>query len=196
MTLREQLQADLKEAMKGGDETRKTVVRNLISALRESTENKRKDLVKKALKKHNVNRPSGNFGSEEAEQAAMAAYQQAMDTALSAENVEAESTLTDAEELSTVQRLVKQRQESIEQAQKAGRADLADIEASELVILEAYLPQQMSREEIEAEARTAIQQVGAQGPRDMGKVMSAMMPRVQGRADGKIISEVVKSLLS
>jgi uncharacterized protein len=190
MSLREQLQADLKDAMKAGDELRKNVVRGAMSSLREMEENKRKDLVKKALKMHNVTRPN----SQE-DEAANAAYQRDMDAALAAENVEAQSVLDQTEELSVIQKLVKQRQESIEQANQAGRADIAENETRELAVLEAYLPAQMSREEVEAEARAVISEVGAETARDMGKVMGPLMARMQGRADSKLISEVVRSLL-
>jgi uncharacterized protein len=190
MSLRDQLQADLKEAMKAGDELRKNVVRGAMSSLREMEENKRKDLVKKALKKHNVTRPN----SQE-DEAANAAYQRNMDAALAAENVEAQSVLDPTEELSVIQKLVKQRQESIEQANQAGRADIAENETRELAVLEAYLPAQISREEVEAEARAVISEVGAETARDMGKVMGPLMARMKGRADSKVISEVVRSLL-
>lgn len=189
MTLREQLQADLKDAMKSGDEARKTVIRSAMTALRESEQRKREDLAKKALKKHNVVKPSG---SDEA----LAEYQKAVDTALAAENVESASVLDEAEELSVIQKMVKQRQESIDQAQQAGRTDLAESEMRELKMLEGYLPQQMSREEIEAAVRTAIAETGASTEKDMGKVMGALRPVVQGKADGKLVSEVVRSLLS
>jgi len=190
MTLRDQLQADLKEAMKNNDETRKTVIRGVMSSLRESEQRKREDLAKAAMKKHNVVKPSGT------DEDALAAYQQAIDAALTAEKVEENSTLDESESLAIVQKLVKQRHESIEQAQQAGRSDIANAESGELIILESYLPKQLSREEIEAEARTVIAEVGAQGARDMGKVMGPLNAKLKGRADGKMISEVVKSLLS
>lgn len=189
MTLREQLQADLKDAMKSGEEARKTLIRSAMTALRETEQRKREDLAKKALKKHNVVKPSG---SEEA----LAAYQKAVDDALAAENVEAASVLDAAEELTVIQKMVKQRQESIEQAQQVGRTDLAESEAHEMKMLEGYLPQQMSREEIEAAVRAVISETGAASEKDMGKVMGALKPRVQGKADNKLVSEVVRSLLS
>lgn len=190
MALRDQLQADLKDAMKGGDEVRKSTVRSIMAALRETEQRKREDVTKKALKKHNVNKPTGTAETD------MNAYQQAMDAALAAENVDSESALSDAEEMSVLQRLVKQRQESIDQATQAGRSDIADAEARELVILESYLPKQMSREEVEREARAVIAEVHAEGARDMGKVMGPLIARVQGRADGKMVSDVVRSLLN
>ena len=78
---------------------------------------------------------------------------------------------------------------------KAGRNDLADQEQMELTLIESYLPQQLSREELEVEARKAIDETGAKTAKDMGNLMKVLMPRVKGRADGKLVNEVVKSLL-
>jgi uncharacterized protein YqeY len=190
MSLRDKLSADLKEAMKSGDAVRKTTIRNVMAALKEAEQRKREELVKQALKKHGIERPT------ETGEAALAAYQQAVEKVLAAEGVEAKSALDEGEELAAIQRLIKQRQDSIAEAGKAGRQDVAAAEQAELELLQAYLPAQMSREEIEAEARAVIAQVGASGPRDMGKVMGPLMSRLQGRADGKVISDVVRSLLS
>lgn len=95
-----------------------------------------------------------------------------------------------------LQRQVKQRQDSIEQYEQAGRSDLADVERAEIAVIEAYLPQQMSRAEIEAAAREAIQQTGASGPSDRGKVMGQLMPQLRGQADGATVNAVVSALLA
>ncbi len=95
-----------------------------------------------------------------------------------------------------LQRQVKQRQDSIEQYEQAGRSDLADVERAEIAVIEAYLPQQMSRAEIEAAAREAIQQTGASGPSDRGKVMGQLMPQLRGQADGATVNAVVSDLLA
>ena len=95
-----------------------------------------------------------------------------------------------------LQRQVKQRQDSIEQYEQAGRSDLADVERAEIAVIEAYLPQQMSRAEIEAAAREAIQQTGATGPSDRGKVMGQLMPQLRGQADGATVNAVVSDLLA
>lgn len=90
----------------------------------------------------------------------------------------------------------KQRREALAEQEKAGREDLAKEERYVLSVIEEYLPQQLSREEIETRAREAIAEVGATSPRDMRQVMKVIMPRVKGQADGKLVNEVVRDLLS
>jgi len=91
---------------------------------------------------------------------------------------------------------IKRRRDSVEQYRAGNRADLADKEQAELEILQAYLPQQLTEDELRAKVDEAVKQVGAQGMKDMGAVMKALMPEVQGRADGKAVSELVKARLS
>jgi len=95
-----------------------------------------------------------------------------------------------------LQKEVKVRHEAIADAEKAKREDLAGAARAELAILQAFLPEPLSPTELEGMARAAIGAVGAAGPQDMGKVMKELMPRVQGRADGKDVSAVVRGLLS
>ena len=78
----------------------------------------------------------------------------------------------------------------------SGREDLVAEEETELAILQTYLPQQLTRDEIEAEARQVIDEVGASSPRDIGKVMKPLMARLKGRADGRLVNQVVRELLS
>lgn len=89
----------------------------------------------------------------------------------------------------------KKRREAIEEMESAGRVELAAQEQYELGVIETYLPEQLSREEIEALAREAIQEVGATTPKDMGQVMRVLMPRLKGQADGKQVNAVVRELL-
>jgi hypothetical protein len=104
--------------------------------------------------------------------------------------------LADADILGVIQKQAKQRRESIEEFKKGGRQDLVDRETAELAILETYLPQQMSRDEIAAEVRAVIAQTGASGPAGKAKVMPAAIARMKGRADGRLINEVVTELLA
>ena len=98
--------------------------------------------------------------------------------------------------LDVIGKQVKQRQDSIAEFRKGGRDDLVQKEEREVAILSAYLPQQLSREEIVVEARSVIAEVGASGPGDKGKVMPVIMGRLRGRADGRQINEVVTELLA
>lgn len=104
--------------------------------------------------------------------------------------------LADPEVLDVVQKQAKQRRESIEEFRRAGRTDLAEREEAELEILSAYLPKQLSRDEIAAEVRKVIDETGASGPRDKGKVMPVVIGRLKGRADGRTINDVVSEMLA
>jgi uncharacterized protein YqeY len=152
MSIREQLQNDLKDAMRQQDNTRKQALRSVIAA------------IKKA------------------------------ETELDSSGQRV--ALDDDDILAVIAKLAKQRQESIVEFQKGGRDDLVAEEQADLEILQGYLPQQMGRDEIEAEAREVIAEVGAAGPRDMGKVMKPLMARLRGRADGKLANQIVRELLA
>jgi uncharacterized protein YqeY len=147
-SLKERIDADLKEAMRGKDELGTSVLRMLKSAV-----------------KYKEVEPGGH-------------------------------ALEDAGVLAVIQTLIKQRRDSVEQFRAGGRPDLADKEEREIAKLQSYLPAQMSPDDLRAEVRAAIAQVGAKGPKDMGAVMKALMPRVQGRAEGKAVSEAVKAELT
>ncbi len=147
MPLKDQLADDLKDAIRGGDEARKTAIRMVTWAVKNA-------------------------------------------------EVAAGQPLADAEVLSVIAKQVKQGKESIREFQKADRQDLVAKEEAEVRVLEAYLPPQMSREEIAEAARAVISRVGASGPADKGKVMPVLIGQLAGSAGGREINEVVTELLA
>jgi uncharacterized protein YqeY len=104
--------------------------------------------------------------------------------------------LNDAQVLAVVEKMIKQRKDSITQFEAGGRQDLADIEKAELVVLQAYMPAGLSDEEVAAEVQAAVAASGAAGPQDMGKVMAILKPKLAGRADMTAVSAQVKKALS
>lgn len=152
MGLRARLDADLKEALKGGEKLRASAIRMLLAAVqtREVAEDRRGDR---------------------------------------------RAPLPDPEVLQVIASSCKQRRDSIEQFGAAGRQDLVAKETAELAIVEAYLPQALTPDELRAKVAEAIRATGASTPRDMGKVMSHLMPALVGRADGKVLSELVREAL-
>ena len=149
MTLRERLDADLKDAMRSRDELRLAVVR----------------AVKSAVKYREV------------------AGEKAI-------------VLDEAGILQVLGSEIKKRRDAVEQYRAAKREDLAGKEEAEIALLQAYLPKPLTAEELARAVDDAIARVGAKGPRDMGAVMKALQPEVQGRADGRVVSELVKGRLS
>ncbi len=107
-----------------------------------------------------------------------------------------QTALEDADILGVIAKEVRQHKESIEAFKQGNRTDLVAQEEAEMAILEQYLPKQMTREEIIAEARYVIEEVGAEGLKDKGKVMPQLMAKLKGRADGREINEVVTELLN
>lgn len=110
--------------------------------------------------------------------------------------IEAGKELTDDEIIRVLQSAAKKRKESIELFRAGGREDQAEVEAQELKIIESYLPRQMSAEEIAQLVNEAIQEVQATSMKDLGKVMGAIMPKVKGKADGKLVQQIVREKLS
>ncbi len=110
--------------------------------------------------------------------------------------VDEQTELNDAQVLAVVEKMIKQRKDSITQFEAGGRADLADIEKAELAVLSAYMPAGLSDEEIAAEVQAAVAATGAAGPADMGKVMGVLKPKLAGRADMTVVSGLVKKALS
>ena len=145
--LKERLSGDLKQAMKSGDNTRRSTIRLVMAAIKNAEIAKR-------------------------------------------------DTLEESDILGVIAKEARQRQESIEAFKQGSRQDLVDQEEAELAILQEYLPQQATREEIVAAARTVIAEVGAEGPRDKGKVMPKLVAEFKGKADGREINAVVTELLS
>ena len=145
-SLKEKLNADVRQAMKGGDTLRRSVIRLVLAAVQNAEIAKRGDLE-------------------------------------------------DGDILGIIAKEVRQHQESIEAFKQGDRQDLVTKEEAELVILNEYLPKQLTRDEIIAEARRIIEEVGAQGPGDKGKVMPKIIARLKGSADGREINEVVTELL-
>jgi len=147
MNLKDRLSNDLKQAIRQGDERRKSTIR----------------LVRAAITNAEIER-----GKE----------------------------LGDEEVLAIIASQVKQRRESVTEFARGGRQDLVDQEEEELRILLGYLPAQMSRQEIEVAARQVIAEVGATGLAQMGEVMRRLMPQVKGKADGSLVNQVVREILS
>jgi uncharacterized protein YqeY len=155
MGLKEQLGADLKDAMRAGDPVRRDVLRSLLTAI------------------NNAEIARVNVKAEDASRQALA-----------------ENDVVDV-----VQKQAKQRRESIEEYRKGARSDLVAREEAELAIISSYLPEQLSRDQVIAAVKEVIAETGASGPRDKSKVMPAAIGRLKGRADGRLINEVVTELL-
>lgn len=170
--LKQRLNDDLKQAMRDRNKEKVSALRLLLSAIQKAQDNKLAQLSEKDM----------------AELAAKDAQERQESIAKLAE-------LSEGDILAIVAKEIKQRQESIEAFKKGNRQDLIDHEAAEMAVLNVYLPKQMGREEIVAEARRIIQEVGAQGPRDKGKVMPKLVAQLKGKADGRDINSVVTELL-
>jgi uncharacterized protein len=117
-------------------------------------------------------------------------------SAIKYREIELMKPLDDAGVLSVIASEIKRRRDSVEQYRAGNRPELAEKEEKEIAILQAYLPQQLSADELRAKVDEAVAKVGAQGPKDMGAVMKALLPEVQGRAEGKAVSDLVKARLS
>jgi uncharacterized protein YqeY len=147
MPLLDQLQDDMKQAMKSRDELKLSTIRMLRSAI-------------------------------------------------SYAKIEKGSELTEEDVINVLLRAAKQRRESVEGAEKAGRTDIAQREGAELQVIQDYLPAQLSESEIEKIVRDAISKVGAVDMKDRGKLMGAVMQEVRGKADGKLVGQIVEKALS
>ena len=119
-----------------------------------------------------------------------------LQAAIKQKEVDERIVADDAQVAAIVDRLIKQRRDSIAQFEQAGRTDLADREKAEVAVLAAYLPAQASDEEVAAAVDAAIAETGAAGPQDMGKVMGVLKPRLAGKADLSKVSGIVKGRLA
>lgn len=147
MSLRQRLEADMKEAMRARDAERRDALRYVLSVVRNAEIDKRREL-------------------------------------------------TVDEELQLLRTQVKQRQDAIEQFRDGGRDDLAGREESQMALIETYLPQQMSDDELVSFVRQGVEETGAEGPKDMGKVMGLLNKRAEGRVDGRRLSAAVRDALA
>ena len=109
--------------------------------------------------------------------------------------IDGKKTLSDDEIIGIITKEVKMRRDSIEEFERGNRADLVEKTQAEIAILMPYLPEQLSADEVRRIVEAAVSEVGATTAKDMGKVMGVLMPRVKGRADGKLVNEIVRSLL-
>lgn len=116
--------------------------------------------------------------------------------AIRQQEIDGQKELDDDAVLAVISKEVKQRRDSIEEFKKGGREDLIAQNEAEIAILMAYLPQQMAEGEIRKLVQDAITAKGASSPKEMGKVMKELMPKVKGRADGKLVNQIVRELLS
>ena len=147
MSLREQINDDLKTAMRSGETVRRDTIRLLTAALKQREVDERK-------------------------------------------------TLSDVDVLAVIEKMIKQRRDSISQFEQGGRQDLADKEKQELKLLQTYMPQAMAEDELAAAIAAAVTETGAAGPADMGKVMAVLKPKLAGRADMGKVSAAVKAQLT
>ena len=110
--------------------------------------------------------------------------------------IDSKKELEDEAVIGVISKEVKMRKDSVEEFKKGGREDLVAKTEAEIAVLMPYLPQQLSEDEIRSLVQAAVEQVGASSPKDMGKVMGVLMPKVKGRADGKLVNTIVKEALN
>ena len=110
--------------------------------------------------------------------------------------IDSKKELDDETVIGVISKEVKMRKDSVEEFKKGGREDLVAKTEAEIAVLMPYLPQQLSEDEIRSLVRAAVEQVGASSPKDMGKVMGVLMPKVKGRADGTLVNTIVKEALN
>ena len=146
MSLKEQLTADMKEAMKNKEKDRLVVIRMVRGAIRQ-------------------------------------------------QEIDGQKELGEDDVIAVISKELKMRRDSIEEFKKGGREDLVEKTQAEIDVLLPYLPAQLSEDEVRELVKAAVEQTGAATPKDMGKVMGVLMPKVKGRADGKMVNTIIKSFL-
>ena len=181
MILKEKILDDLKVAVREKKEIEALVLRQLSAAILNKEKEKRFKLNK------DYNPPSASSRSDLSERTPK--------PEISEKELEKESQLVDEETIEVISSEVKKRKEAILEFEKGQRQDLVEKEKKELEILEKYLPEQLSEEEIKKIAKEAIDKVEAKEAKDVGKVMAELMPKVKGKADGSLVSKIVKELL-
>jgi uncharacterized protein len=178
-SLVERLNADLKDAMRAGDTTRRDELRGLLAMLKSEQQTKlTRQLSKRGL-------------ILQGENASLTPEQEA-----EVDRIRAASALSEDEEQSVLLQRVKQHRQSIDGFTKGNRADLVAVEEAQLGVIQAYLPQALGEAEIEQAIQDAVRETGAQGPRDQGKVMGVLSGRLRGRADMKVVAGRVQALLT
>jgi uncharacterized protein YqeY len=176
-SLKDKLNNDLKQAMKSGETTKRDVIRLVLAAVNNAETAKKVKLT--------------------SDKAMLDAYEKETPEKQRSitDEISEKSKLTDAEVIGIIQKEFRQRQESITAFKQGNRLDLASKEEEEMKILQAYLPQQASRDEILEAAKRIITETGARGPADKGKVMPRLIAEFKGKADGRDINAVVSELL-
>ncbi len=172
MTLLDQLNNDLKTALKAGDEMRKSVLRQALAGVKQAALEKRTALAGAAREKQGGDLTEAQLADLE------------------------KTALDDAEVTAVLQKEAKVRREAIADARKAGRQDLVEANEAEQRLIESYLPQMLTREAVVELARAAIAEAGVTDIKGQGAVMKLLAPRTKGRADGKLVSDIVRELLT
>ncbi|GAC1317134.1 MAG: GatB/YqeY domain-containing protein [Chloroflexota bacterium] len=178
-SLIERLSDDLKDAMRGGQTTRRDEIRGLLSMLKAEQGNKLTRML------------SGEGLILHGDNAELSADQQAR-----IDQLRSSTRLTADEEQAVLSQRVKQHRQSIDGFRHGHRYDLVELEETQLAVAEAYLPQQLDLAEVEATIQAALTETGAQGPRDQGKMMGLLSARLRGRADLKAVASRVTALLA
>jgi len=193
---------DLKQAMRAGDKVKLGVVRMLLSAVKYAEMNRLEHLMNaEKAKRPQLFVPEKemapeNLGTEMATEMERLRAEKTAQLAALNEELTKKAESSDADILGVIQKEIRQHQESIESFEKGNRPDLKIQEEAELAILQSYLPAQASREDLVAAAKRIITETGASGQRDKSKVMPRLVAEFKGKADGRVINEVVTELLT